>query len=416
MMIRLIFVLGAAVLSSSGASARSYDDIMKEAQAAFVAEDYATAAARLDEAQIQRPYSLYLTRNRILTRLLTGRDGEAIAIAADVAERGLVLETPPHEAFDRMRLLPEFKPVAERMAANAAPAGTPAVKQEFPESGLLPEAISLRKGRLLIGSVRTGEIKDASAGLSTVARLDGGVFDIEQGKKSIFAALNNQLAFERRADAPPFAAIVELDPKSGAERRRVRIVAADALLGDIEIDKRGALYASDSLRPRVFTVDAGGHEARVLATDERWANPQGLAYDRRAHRLFLADYLTGLFVIDARTGAVQQVANPSNAHLGGIDGLYLHNGDLIGVQNGTSPQRIVRIDLDSSGLVAGKLEVLAQNLEGWNEPTHGVIDGDAFHYIATSNWPAYDDEGKVRDGAVLAPLRVMTISLTAAAE
>lgn len=407
----MLIAAGAALAFAGSALARPYDEIMKEAQAAYVAEDYAAAAALLDEAQAERPYSLYLTRNRILTRILSGRMNKAIAIAKEIADRGLVLETPPHEAFDRMRAEPDFAPVAAQMEANAAPMGDSVVAAEFPESELLPEAIAKCKGRLLIGSVRTGEIRDASNRLALFSMLDGGVFDIEQLKKATFAVINNQLAYERRDDAPPFAAIVELDPKTGAERRRIVIAAEKALLGDLEIGADGAIYASDSMTPRLFIVEAEADAVRLFASDDRFANPQGIALDRKRRRIFMADYLTGLFAIDATTGAVAPIANPTGAHLGGIDGLYLHESDLIGVQNGTSPQRIVRIRLDKSGATAERLDVIAQAIPQWNEPTHGVVDGDKFVYIATSNWPAYDDEGKLRDGATPAPLRIMSAPL-----
>ena len=81
------------------------------------------------------------------------------------------------------------------------------------------------------------------------------------------------------------------------------------------------------------------------------------------------------------------------------------------MQNGTSPQRIVKIELDPSGTVAERLTVLQQALPEWREPTHGFVDGEKFVYIATSNWPAYDDDGNLRDGADLAPLRIMSVRL-----
>lgn len=405
------FLIAASLALYSTADARPYDDIMTEAREAFAAEDFLKASALLDEAQAQRPYSLYLTRNRILARLLTDRSSEAIALAADLAAKGLVLETPAHEAFERMKALPDYAPIAARMTENAKPVGAPVVKIEFPENGLLPEAISLRKKRLLIGAVRTGEIRDASANLSTTATLDGGVFDLEETKKSIFAAVNNQLAFERRDEAPAFAAIVELDRRSGAERRRISPNADGVLFGDFEIGADGAIFASDSLSPRIFRAAPASSTLSVFATDERWANLQGVAFDRKSGRLFVSDYLTGLYSIDVETVAVTQIANPTNAHLGGIDGLYLHKGDLIGVQNGVAPPRIVRVRLNEAGDQALALEILAQNLPEWTEPTHGVVNGGRFDYIATSNWPSYDDDGNLREGASPAPLRIMTIEL-----
>ena len=269
---------------------------------------------------------------------------------------------------------------------------------------------------MLIGSVRSGEIMRAGAELAPFAKLDGGVFDIEQRKGAVYAAINNQLAFERRSDEAPFAAIVELDPATGAERARHPAGGGPSLIGDIEIAKSGRIYASDSLTPRIVLIDedtwtnADGANGREF-TDPRFVNLQGIALDEKHGRLYVADYLAGLFAIDLKSGAAALIANPANAHLGGIDGLYLDHGDLIGVQNGTSPQRIVRIDLDKKGTTALSLGVLAQALPGWSEPTHGAVAGDDFIYIATSNWPAYDDDGNLREDANPAPLRVMSAPL-----
>lgn len=404
-----------AILMTAPAHARPYDEIMAEAREAFAAENFETAAGLLDEAQADRPYSFHLTRNRVLARILTGRMDEAIAIAKEVADRGLVLETPPNDAFDKMRAEPAYAPVAARMEENAQPKGEAHITAEYAEDWLLPEAISQSRGRLLIGSVRSGVISAASDELAPFASADGGVFDIEQRKNAVYAAINNQLAYDGDREIP-FAAIVKLDPKSGAMKERFALGPAPALIGDIEVAGNGRLFASDSLTPRIFDINQVKHRGATtkiisVISDPRFVNLQGLALDEKNGRLYVADYLSGLYAIDLKTQKVDAVANPANAHLGGIDGLYLYRGDLIGVQNGVSPQRIVRIDLDKNGAVALSLEVLQQAAPEWIEPTHGFIDGDEFVYIATSNWPAYDDNGSVRDGATLAPLRLMSVPL-----
>lgn len=412
---RSLIAFAVAILSTAPAQARSYDEIMAEAREAFTAENFAKAADLLDEAQADRPYSLYLTRNRVLARILMDRMGEAIAIAKEIADRGLVLETPPNEAFDRMRADPRFATVAAKMEENAKPKGEARLIVEYPEDSLLPEAISKNKDRLLIGSIRSGVISTTSAELTPFASANGGVFDIEQRKNAVYAAVNNQLAYDGDRGTP-FAAIVELDPKSGAMKERFALGPAPALVGDIEVAGNGRLFASDSLTPRIFDISRMKHPDAPInvvsaISDPRFVNLQGLALDEKNGRLYVADYLSGLYAVHLKTGRVDAIANPTNAHLGGIDGLYLHRGDLIGVQNGTSPQRIVRIDLDSKSATALSLEVLQQALPEWSEPTHGFVDGDQFVYIATSNWPAYGDDGKIRDGATLAPLRLMSAPL-----
>jgi hypothetical protein len=205
--------------------------------------------------------------------------------------------------------------------------------------------------------------------------------------------------------------VIAFNRKTGAPVREIRVTQGDALLGDIEVGRKGEIFASDSVTPRILRIAPAGETLEDFAQDARFANLQGIALDEKNHRLFIADYLTGLFVVDLKTRVVTAISNPTNAYLGGMDGLYLYRGDLIGVQNGTSPQRIVRIELSDDGATAMGLTVLQQALDEWNEPTHGVVAGTAFHYIATSNWPAYDDEGKLREDAALRPLRVMSIKL-----
>lgn len=407
---RTLLVLMAALATAGPAAAASYDELMRDAGAAFEAGDFKLAAAKLDEAQTQRPYSLYLWRNRILARTLAGETEAALGLASKAAGRGLTLTLDGHPGFDALRKAPGFEAVALTMEENATPLGVATRVAGGDRDDLLPEAIAVRKGRMLIGSARTGEILELKDGaLTPVATLDGGVFDLEIGKRSIWAAANNQLAFQDRS-APPRASLVRFDARTGATLERYD-VAGDALFGDIEVAADGRVYVSDSASARLFILEPGAPSLREFAADPRFVNPQGVALDKRRGLLFMADYLAGLFAIDQDSGEAHLIANIADAHLGGIDGLYLHEGDLIAVQNGATPQRIVRIALSPDGRSATALAVLQRNLAEWAEPTHGVVTKGAFHYLATTNWPAYDDDGRLLEGSTLAPLTVLSSPL-----
>src|SRR3990167_643776 len=217
--------------------------------------------------------------------------GEAIALAREIADRGLILETPPNEAFDRMRAEPAYATVDAQMSENAKPKGAAQIYADYVQPDLLPEAISSAGKKMLIGSVRTGEIFSAGATLAPLARLNGGVFDIEQRTSIVFVAVNSQLAFERRGDAPPFAMVAELDPQTGSEIARNAPGPGPSLIGDIEVAKDGRIFASDSLTPRIIIFDhAGPTKISRMAgrelTDPRFVNLQGLALDEKRGRLF----------------------------------------------------------------------------------------------------------------------------------
>ena len=120
------FVLAGTLFGAAHAAdapARSYDVLIAEAQSAFAEEDYAVAAARLDEAQLLRPYSLFVTRNRLLARYLAHDLVGAVEIAVSVADRGLALDLPSTEAFDLLRSDAIFGDVWARFDANRRPSG-----------------------------------------------------------------------------------------------------------------------------------------------------------------------------------------------------------------------------------------------------------------------------------------------------
>ncbi len=65
------------------------------------------------------------------------------------------------------------------------------------------------------------------------------------------------------------------------------------------------------------------------------------------------DYLRGIGMLDLRSGQVQWINHTAGSHQGGakvalngVDGLYYSHGFLILTQNGTSPERVVRVKLD----------------------------------------------------------------------
>ncbi len=392
----------------------SYQTIMTKAGEAFRAEDWAMLNDRLNAAQAMRPYSLYVWKMRILARRLNGDVAGAFELVKQISERGLIIDLSGHEAFDKLKTDPAFADIKVQFEDNMEPTGARHVRTEHNDTTLLPEAYAVGPaGAEFIGSVRTGKIIELRGGgvSKEVVLAKGGVFDIEVRGERLWAAVNNQLAYQQTDPENTFASVMVFDRSTSAVKREVRISEQEALLGDLEVAKDGTAYASDSLTPRLFRLAPQSETFEVFASDPRFANLQGIALDEPNHRIFIADYLAGLFVVDTTTAEITAIENSVDAHLGGIDGLYYYDGALIGIQNGTTPQRIVRISLNGDATAATGFDVLQQNLDVWNEPTHGVIVKSELHYIATSNWPSYDKDWNVREDAELQPVRIMTAPL-----
>jgi hypothetical protein len=81
------------------------------------------------------------------------------------------------------------------------------------------------------------------------------------------------------------------------------------------------------------------------------------------------------------------LGGPETLNLGGISGLMYNAGQLLVLQNGIRPQRLMRLELDASGLNVVATVPLAVALADFDAPSFGVIQGGAVYYFASSSLP-----------------------------
>jgi DNA-binding beta-propeller fold protein YncE len=178
-------------------------------------------------------------------------------------------------------------------------------------------------------------------------------------------------------------------------------------LGDLAITSSGDVYATDSLTTTIYVVRRNRDEIEPFLESALFANPQGLDFAPGEKKMFMADYKQGIFVIDLATKKVTPISPAPDSTLLGIDGLYFHQGALIGVQNGVNPNRIVRLWLSPDFSRVVKFETLEANNPIFDEPTLGVVVKDDLYFIANSQWGAIDEKGnlapveKLKDPVIL---------------
>ena len=87
-------------------------------------------------------------------------------------------------------------------------------------------------------------------------------------------------------------------------------------------------------------------------------------------------------------------------NLGGIDGLSYYQGQLIAVQNGTIPTRVIRIKLGEDRVSVVGVQPLEANKDALVMPTFGTLVGDDFYFIANSQRDVYAADGKPLEGVL----------------
>jgi hypothetical protein len=86
----------------------------------------------------------------------------------------------------------------------------------------------------------------------------------------------------------------------------------------------------------------------------------------------------------------------------GLDGLYPNGDSLIGIQNGTQPERIMRLLMNPAQTEITRAEVIHQI--GQFDPTHAVQVDGWFYATAHVGWSKVDDNtGQLKPGEKFTP-------------
>jgi sugar lactone lactonase YvrE len=260
--------------------------------------------------------------------------------------------------------------------------------------------------------VRTGAILvvNPDGAIQTFADVPWGVFGMAvDAKRGVLWATTTALpqVEEFRAEDKGKSALLRIDLATGRVLETLRPAdESEHHFGDVAVAADGQVYVSDSGSPVIFRVVASGLEPFLRGPFE---SMQGIA--PAGNVLYVADYSKGLFAVDLRTRDVHPLRVPPNASLLGVDGLYFVNGrTLIGTQNGTAPNRIIRIRLAPGGLAVSSVETLLANGSGMGDPTLGVVVGKRFHFNGNAQWELFGEDGKIADPLKLAPAVILSVA------
>ena len=127
--------------------------------------------------------------------------------------------------------------------------------------------------------------------------------------------------------------------------------------------------------------------------------------------VYVADYSHGLLRVRVSDGSVIRLADAPGSTSLGCDGIVLHRGSIVAVQNGVPPARVVRFTLSPEGDSIVSVRVLDQQPTLAPEPTIGAVVGDRFVYVANGQFEEYDDEGRRLPNTTLTGARLIAVPL-----
>jgi hypothetical protein len=173
----------------------------------------------------------------------------------------------------------------------------------------------------------------------------------------------------------------------------------------ITVGKGGQVFAADGLNNQIFTIE--GDKLKLVVANPKLTSLRGMAVSDDGNMLYFADYNLGLFGADLKSGTGFAVEHDtSSLVLGGIEGLYFYDGNLIAIENGMKPQRVIRLTLSADGKGITTMMPLDVANPAFELPTFGTKVGSDLYYIANSQKGLYGQYGSVSDESKLAPVKI----------
>jgi hypothetical protein len=393
-------VLVALLCAASGTNADDYADARAELVAAYQSQDYAVMVVAARKGVAARPDHPGAKFNLALALVLNDESAAALATLDQLRAKGIDFAVDELDEFAPLRELDGWIAYADGLRDLRVPQGSAEVAFRLDDGFFVPEGIAIgEEGEFYIGSVRKG-----------LLLRDGEVLSDRQGHWSVFGMRfddDGGLWFASAAVAQledvskdlGKTGLFRIDTNSGEITRAAVLPqrADEQVLGDLVI-VGDSIYTTDSLTGAVYRYAIEAGEFSTLVEPGLMRSPQGLVLDAAGDHLYVADYTSGLYRVSLEDGNAQRVAMPPSISAYGIDGLYRHGGDLIAVQNGIRPHRVVAFSLSADGASVTSSRILAANLAEFDEPTLGLVHEGDFYFVANSHWNRFDREHRLPEG------------------
>lgn len=286
---------------------------------------------------------------------------------------------------------------------------------ELADRRLVPEGIAHDSvsGDFFVGSIAQKSIvRVQSDGKgSAYSKADDGLHSIlsiavDASQRRLYAVSTNALTEAGRKQL--VNEIVVYDLKSGRKLGATAVPKAEQL-NDVAVAPNGDVYATDSAAGMVWRIAAGQLEEFLPRGQARGTN--GLAVSGDGKTLYVA-HSTGVVRIDTATKKMERMPPPKREGVAGIDGLYWHRGDLLGVQNVTNPARVIRLRLSADGRDITAVETLqSHHHPAFDEPTTGAVVDNSFYVLATTQVGRYNEKGVIVKPETMKAPKVLKIPL-----
>ncbi|MDV6331831.1 tetratricopeptide repeat protein [Asticcacaulis sp. 201] len=354
--------------------------------------DTATALDQFGQAQALMPDSPSIALLKAQVYLQQKRKADAKAALADYLRRGNVLDLAKNAEFNAVW----DSELENQLQLNVLPVGKMRVAAQISDFSIA-EALAFNPDgeQSFVSAVRSGQILSLSPeGVRSVITFRPGVaaygLGMREGKLWATTAQSRQtVTYDPKK--PATSKIVTIDPADGSVLASVD-TTADRRLGHLLMG-RDDLYVIDSNHGSVLRLTGYGKTLEELVPEGYMDTPTGLAENESASVLIVNDFVSGLYRVDLSTGGMSRLLAPRDGNLLGITSIARYGNDLIAIQSGVEPNRLLRVHMTPDWTAVQSVDVLLRSKDMLSQPSQGVVSDNAFVFVARSQWDNLDNQG-----------------------
>lgn len=389
----------------SDVSANDYADARAELVAAYRQADYPAMRIAARKALAARPGYPGALFNLALAQALDDDPAASLQTLRDLSSVGADFGVADRDEFAALKDLPEWGEYASDIQQLNEPAGFAEVVATLDTGDFIPEGIAADSdGRFYLGGIRHGNLVrlgEPPKTLSTPKNEHWSVFGMRfDGQGGLWFASAAVPQFADGEEDLGDSGLFRYDLASGEISDKALLLSFDDahVLGDLVLAPGDVIYTTDSLTGILYRYSIENADFQVVVDRNVFGSPQGLVLDDTERFLYVADYIGGLYRVSLESREIDKVTIRAKATDYGIDGLYRYGDELIAIQNGVRPHRIVALMLSDDGLSIIAARTIASNLEEFDEPTLGFVSGDDFFFVANSHWNRFDQDNSLPQG------------------
>jgi hypothetical protein len=332
----------------------------------------------------------------------TGQPEAAVGYLRTIAAMGLAYDTDKDTALAPLRGRADFSAAVAAMAANRKPIGHATTTATLGDPDLLTEDVAYDpvERTFYVSSIHRRKVIASTGSLWTTfatTPLAPMALVVDARRRTLWVSIAGMAQAEGHEPADSGRSGVlryDLTTRRQTGHYDLPVDGAQHVLGDMTLDTAGDAIVSDGAGGGVYIVDRRKQTLSALVPPGTLQSPQNPAVASDG-RILVADYAMGVATIDPTTHAVSWIAHADTVAMNGIDGMYLVGHVLYAIQNGTSPERVTRFVLDPDLRRVVDWSVVERATPGLGDPTHGVVVGDQFYFIANSGWDRFADDGHI---------------------